>query len=568
MANKRNKGFSLIEIVIAIAVLTLLLTPILKQFTATMRTNRIAKEQQYANENAQYLVEYFQRTVDDALDTSKVNLATSGTGKEADDIYCPDDSTHRIVKADSVKCDVYDIDKNLIASGVKYNAVKYILNDAQLGTTASMYGRTVIVDDLSIQLKSTMDASDNTKGYVIRYGFTDSETSKVNEFLDDGYVLTSEGSLVKRNADGFVISVVADLGDLTVDPNALDLGNVQDLDATKVAIITGETTNFDTSADSAFYNMAMDALKNDPDTYDTWDQIMFSQTTAGGSLWGYNENSRHKKNITKLTKLNIDAVDEDGNGTVEYYQVSVDVYYENYFVLNNGLASMKTGTDHLSYTVFAQKFYTDRCPDIYFEYQPFAEIVETSGGSTEVTYAANDYLVIDNTIDAATENGGNEVKIYLYKPHIDQQQAYINPNVAYTDGLYKYETDINGGTLQPVKINLIAADTTTQGNLGNTKIYTNLDLSNFVTNTSATSKGKFTRDSVADDTHAKDEKALLDDTSTWKRTKWCDYTGDVLERSKDSRSDSRLYTVTVTLTPNGSNSYANTVTLSGAKGDN
>ncbi len=568
MANKRNKGFSLIEIVIAIAVLTLLLTPILKQFTATMRTNRIAKEQQYANENAQYLVEYFQRTVDDALDTSKVNLASSGTGNEADDIYCPDDTTHRIVKADSVKCDVYDINKNLIASDIEYNAVKYILNDAQLGTTASMYGRTVIVDDLSIQLKSTMDAGDNTKGYVIRYGFADSETSQVNDFIDDGYELTSEGSLVKRNPDGFVISVVAALDDLTVDPNSLDLGNIQDLDATKVAIITGETTNFDTSADSAFYNMAMDALKNDPATYETWDQIMFSQTTAGGSLWGYTDSARHKKNVTKLTKLNIDAVDEDGDGSADCYQVTVEVYYENYFVLNNGLASMKTGTDHLTYTVFAQKFYTDRCPDIYFEYQPFAEIVETSGGSTSVTYAANDYLVIDNTVDAATENGGNEVKIYLYKPHIDQQQAYIDPNVAYTDGLYKYETDIDGGTLKPVKINLIAADMTTQGNLGNTKIYTNLDLSNFVTDTATTCKSVFTKDSVTDDTHAKDEKALLDNANTWKRTKWCNYTGDVLERSKDSRSDSRLYTVTVTLTPNGSNSYANTVTLSGAKGDN
>ena len=76
MARNKNKGFSIVEIVIAIAVLTLLLTPIVKQLAQTMRTNRIAKEQQYANENAQYVLEYIQNTPQEVMldDTKDVHV--------------------------------------------------------------------------------------------------------------------------------------------------------------------------------------------------------------------------------------------------------------------------------------------------------------------------------------------------------------------------------------------------------------------------------------------------------------------------------------------------------------
>ena len=61
MAKNSNKGFSLIEIIIAIAVLTLLLTPIVRQYSQTLQVTRIAKEQQEQNELAVYELEEFQR---------------------------------------------------------------------------------------------------------------------------------------------------------------------------------------------------------------------------------------------------------------------------------------------------------------------------------------------------------------------------------------------------------------------------------------------------------------------------------------------------------------------------
>ena len=53
MAKKKNSGFSLIEVVIAVAILGLLITPILTQIVQTSNTSRKAKERQAAVENAE-----------------------------------------------------------------------------------------------------------------------------------------------------------------------------------------------------------------------------------------------------------------------------------------------------------------------------------------------------------------------------------------------------------------------------------------------------------------------------------------------------------------------------------
>ncbi len=52
MAKTNNKGFTLIEIVIAVAILSVLLTPILKQFANTLETSRKATALQEVNEMA------------------------------------------------------------------------------------------------------------------------------------------------------------------------------------------------------------------------------------------------------------------------------------------------------------------------------------------------------------------------------------------------------------------------------------------------------------------------------------------------------------------------------------
>ena len=62
MVRKKNKGFSLIEVVVAVAILTLLISPILAQVIQTLSVSAAAKEKQYAVENAEYVLNYIQET--------------------------------------------------------------------------------------------------------------------------------------------------------------------------------------------------------------------------------------------------------------------------------------------------------------------------------------------------------------------------------------------------------------------------------------------------------------------------------------------------------------------------
>ena len=67
MTKRNNKGFSIVDSIIAVAVLTILITPILYQVIHTMNTSRQAKERQYVLDNAQYVMTFFQSTKDEGL---------------------------------------------------------------------------------------------------------------------------------------------------------------------------------------------------------------------------------------------------------------------------------------------------------------------------------------------------------------------------------------------------------------------------------------------------------------------------------------------------------------------
>ena len=73
MVRKNNKGFSLIEVIVAVAILTLLMAPIIQQVIQTLNTSAQAKERQYAVENAEYILNYIQETPVSKLNISVYN---------------------------------------------------------------------------------------------------------------------------------------------------------------------------------------------------------------------------------------------------------------------------------------------------------------------------------------------------------------------------------------------------------------------------------------------------------------------------------------------------------------
>lgn len=62
MANKNNKGFSMVELIIAIAVFTMLAIPIIKQITTSISMNSRARATQKTAEFAEYVLEYMKKT--------------------------------------------------------------------------------------------------------------------------------------------------------------------------------------------------------------------------------------------------------------------------------------------------------------------------------------------------------------------------------------------------------------------------------------------------------------------------------------------------------------------------
>ncbi len=494
MARKNNKGFSIIEIVIAIAILSLLLVPIVAQISQTFKTARMAKQQQYVTDDAVYLMEDFQKSSMDELETKY------GTPS---------------VKPEDVECKVYTADGSDTGKTVKYHAYKYTLSNVKMGPEQKEYTRVVILDDLDTALKGCSD------GTGFGYKMADTATAP------SGFTLNSEGHAVKYDESGYISGVVCDTTDLVKNPNDVNLGNMQDMDSSKVAIVPGTVSNFDSQVQKAFFSLAMENLRET--NPEAWAQALGH--TANDSV--INQNYSLKENI-KLTKVYINQENDASTGK-DYYVVSVDVYYYN-SVLD------KT----LSYNVYSQKFYMDECPATYIEYQPYA----AESDSSYVFYSEDEYFMVDNYVEGA--------KIYLYKPYKDQMMETSGVNVSSNstgETLYKFYT--KSDTVTPVTIHLCSLNSykgkkddgteETEGEPVTSNIYTNIDKSNFDT---AVINDKFT-----------DVKAKKSSSS--RRA----YTG-LKYLSEDERFQSRLYTINVILTPVDDEAGSNAVTFTGAKGEN
>lgn len=564
MANKNNKGFSLIEIVIAMAVLTLLLTPIIKQFAQTMRVSRQAKEQQYINEEASYSLEEAQVTpkeqyVEKYIEYVDANPElTFRTSTDAVQCTLVDSSGNEISLVDGEGNPLEDAEGNTV-NYVEYKVESYVLGNVKIGTEKATYDKVTTVDNLSTMVRGCKNMSTD-KGLSIKYNMTQGE-------VPVDYTLTNEGCAVKRDGNGNVISVVVEETDYVGNPNETNLGNMQNLDYETVAMINGTAANFDDQAEKALFSMAMDQLKEI--NYEEWELGMLHSSGDNILLQhGY------APTMTKLTKVYIDKLTDAENK--EYYLVKADVYYDCWFTLDG-----QDATADLSYNVFSQKFYTKECPNVYFEYQPFiTDMVDMGGGSYDVTYASNDYILVDNYVKGA--------KIYIYKPHMDA----VNVSVGANEGTYEQKEYYSYTTVAPdeddlasesayeqfVKDHLVTihvANANDSVKSAETKIFTNLDLNVYDSTKSqfAVSASEFTTFiDIKSDRAEHNASNFVDFEET-----------NILSIDDDTRYDDRLRTVTVTLLPIQTDSDgnvvvdasgksvvrddANTVILTGAKGE-
>ena len=150
-------------------------------------------------------------------------------------------------------------------------------------------------------------------------------------FLVNGFILTNEGSITHTNSDGLVDKIVCvpSTGDYTkdyVNPNNVNIGFIQDLDATKVAIIQSVASNFDKQASDSIFTQKMDFLKaTNPDE---WKKVYEGYETA---------------NISDTKGFSFDPVN------VEAEIAAMDAVWESYY------AELITGTVDPDETMKAMK---------------------------------------------------------------------------------------------------------------------------------------------------------------------------------------------------------------------
>lgn len=245
MVRSNNKGFSLIEVIIAAAVFAILIYPITTALVSSTKTGTKSTKKQYAVEKAEEIMENF-KTVD-------IN----------GDVYLPDSNgttEYKFVKGSSTTSSITLPD----TKSATYTTTSYACNDISIGNNFENYTCTVEVNDAAYQA------------------------------MKRGYVLTSleNGGTFKEGESGTALNT-----------GVTESGTIRNLDSKRSAIIAGATynttatqNNIDNLAFKYFTSAKASILKN----Y----KVLDSQYMAGNDI--FKDDKFSKNTLIKITKLGDD----------------------------------------------------------------------------------------------------------------------------------------------------------------------------------------------------------------------------------------------------------------------
>ncbi|MDE5965875.1 MAG: prepilin-type N-terminal cleavage/methylation domain-containing protein [Lachnospiraceae bacterium] len=326
MAKLNHKGFSMVELIIAIAVFTMLAIPIIRQLLTSVNMNSRARTTQKTAEYAEYLMEYMKSTPIDEVGKGEIfsdllqDAAESGTTEES-----------------------------VGGTTVTYSKLQYKIDSVTINNQT--YSAVVDMD---------------TKDYAVR------------KALDPD----------------------------AVNPNAVNVGSLKNVDASSVAVIAGQASNNDTSAERSIFALKTEQLKDKQ--YDAWEQLMY------GDYNPFADDSVRKVTTVKMSKK--------GSGGKNKYTVECNVSYKD--------QNLTYPTDTMNYTLTPQVFEQQEPPVIFLMYNPCIYNNE---------YMPYDYIVLDLSGMDPTDN----VKMYLIETATalnydsDYRDNYPSKDTGETDDEYK-----------------------------------------------------------------------------------------------------------------------------------
>ncbi len=342
MKRLNNRGVSLIEILIAVVIFVMCITPIINQLASGIRIGQRADDQQAATDYGKSVAESVKQMdltdLTDISDTATQEKIASEFGLDTTQTY-------------AVTCSFYSVDKDGNKGGV-------IPEGSTVGTGGYL-SVTAMYQTLNLYNKTVTD--DAQQALVRQYTITgtadiDYRTYDVEIVLD-----TEPYAIASLNSSDYV------------DPNAVNLGNLSSLNSKTTAVITN-VSSYDSVASASYYNMVLAALQaSDSEA----DQNLAIQIKEG--------NRTISEMATKQIVLTVDPI---GSGADTTYRVTCDIIYNNQEIVTEyGLTASETTLDYVAYT---QEF--DDMPDVYLMYNQFLYLS---------SYGTDTIQIVNNTTNEA-----------------------------------------------------------------------------------------------------------------------------------------------------------------------
>lgn len=414
MKHTNNKGVSLIEILIAVVIFTICVTPIIYQLTLGMRISQRADDQQAATDYSKSIAETMKQMelqstyTDAALTDLAAQLGIVG------DIECT--ATFYSVKADGTNGTV--IPRNSYLTSAPITAAP---DGGSLGTPFNS------VSAMYQVLKQANSAPGAIQEALVReYRFTGEAVIDYRDYDVDIVMNTLPYALSSLNNTSYT------------DPNAINVGNLSSLDSSATAIIPS-VSNYDAVATASYFNAVISALESTG-----------SEADANLATRIKNGTSPINDQATKEITVTVDGVTK-ADGTPAY-EITCGITYNNPSIVGSSGYGVSAEDSVIEYVAYHQQF--DKIPDIYLMYNQFKYHRKYGDDKITVVNNTSDVAKVFVVRTAATNNSVMDITKEESKALVPTDTEQLRDQVE-ADGTYLYRTQFelkNDLTANPVEI--------------------------------------------------------------------------------------------------------------------
>lgn len=365
MKRLNNRGVSLIEILIAVVIFALCVTPIIAQLASSIRIGQKADDQQAATDYGKSVAETMkQMELMDIYSTTALDQLAANLGMESSSLSAS--NSFYSIKADG-------------SQGTIIPAGSYLTGSATPGTGNPYASVTTMYQTLNTANASLNE--DQKEALVREYHFTGVTTIDHRTYDVD----------IELDTSPYAMASLVPSTDYK-DPNAVNLGNLSSLDSKTTALIT-RASNSDATASVSYFNAVISALENSGNEDDAEYAVQLK-----------NGNQVLTNTATKVTSVVIEEI-PGGDANGNHYQVTCELIYSNPTLSEYGVAAADT---EIKYTMLEQRF--EKMPEVYLMYNQFLY---------NNNYA-DDTIQIDNRTDV-------KAKVYIIRTAATNE-AILNNN--------------------------------------------------------------------------------------------------------------------------------------------